>query len=904
SDLSALDWPTGFVRRESVESLEERKWKHTKWAWRSTGTVQHEGHAAEIRTCLGVFRCESCNRLTRPKTQPGGRKAQIAEGCTSTTCHIDAPLVHDKCKARTFHYRIQRGGESVLVWEHFGDHSTHDRPPGGTTLSKWEEDQVDSQVMRKPEASAHALRTGDPAPGSVPFADISPALAAPGAARYQQAQSHIRLGIHTGSTKSAIAVMSGFGDLNKRLSTPFLIDDRLGGPVYMTFQTPWMDEMIGEAVESWIVDLASGPEASRHGFAVDGDHTYFKEGQLLVTCAFSTTSREWTPVLYSWINGLDTAHHRPHFAQIFKSIIKHAGDRFTRKLLLCVMDFSGAQRSAHAQEYAEAIISITPGFTSLSKEAQAAERCQLILEAEQAEVGCEVHFWCSADHIKKTHSLVPPHLAPFFEQCLCELISPKTTSERFDTVLLNLKTTFPEIKSWISWWERRPIASMIFPAKSAVDLVLAAKVPSTSNPVEHSHSLLHHAVGSNQELFPGIEKLWLHAREMQKKQEAIKAGYFNAGDVRDCHPQKPRTWDENDGWVPDTIAALAAADAAAALNGSSYAWDSPNSCFFDTGLELWFRAFSRWSDTERAAFLAAVPARSGLATIFFHFQRRLQWVTRNSGGSTGSIRKGEGELGLGQSLTRMLIFHRWNLYPDPTDYGCATTWLWHALRDYNTGLNIHLLFSIVHQVSGVCPSNHATQVRIGGIQDLFRINLFDLRATRRKGGAATSLTEYFAHCTPRIYPGNDEGGSCVLHTLPAPLCEHPGCARSMERREIETLWPKVLQINPESGTELRLPIDRSFSIDDGSGGQITYELIGSTSFDFPRKHWTSNVLIGGTTFHYDDLVQRGSLVAQGPADLISTPDSRAVLLIYHRTSTSAKVRMNYSCIVTHLHWHL
>ncbi|KAJ6543264.1 hypothetical protein DFH09DRAFT_1088963 [Mycena vulgaris] len=73
----------------------------------------------------------------------------------------------------------------------------------------------------------------------------------------------------------------------------------------------------------------------------------------------------------------------------FQSIIKHAGDRFTRKLLLCVMDFSGAQRSAHAEEYADTIIGITPGFTTLSKEAQAAERRHLVRVAEEAEVGCE-----------------------------------------------------------------------------------------------------------------------------------------------------------------------------------------------------------------------------------------------------------------------------------------------------------------------------------------------------------------------------------------------------------------------------------------------------------------------------------------------------------------------------------
>jgi len=55
SESSPLDWPTGSVRREAVKGEEDHKWKHNKWAWRSNRSVQHEGHAAEQRACLGVF---------------------------------------------------------------------------------------------------------------------------------------------------------------------------------------------------------------------------------------------------------------------------------------------------------------------------------------------------------------------------------------------------------------------------------------------------------------------------------------------------------------------------------------------------------------------------------------------------------------------------------------------------------------------------------------------------------------------------------------------------------------------------------------------------------------------------------------------------------------------------------
>jgi hypothetical protein len=147
SDASTPDWPAAYVRLERVKGEEERKWKHNKWVWRSNGMVQHEGYAAEIRICAGVFRCASCGRLTRPKTNPSTRSAQIRGGCKSRTCSAMAALVHDTCEARSFHYTYTRGEQTVMIWEDFGDHGTHDRPPGGT-LSKFEEDQVVLQTAQ------------------------------------------------------------------------------------------------------------------------------------------------------------------------------------------------------------------------------------------------------------------------------------------------------------------------------------------------------------------------------------------------------------------------------------------------------------------------------------------------------------------------------------------------------------------------------------------------------------------------------------------------------------------------------------------------------------------------------------------------------------------------------------
>ncbi|KAJ7916650.1 hypothetical protein B0H13DRAFT_1870985 [Mycena leptocephala] len=348
-------------------------------------------------------------------------------------------------------------------------------------------------------------------------------------------------------------------------------------------------------------------------------------------------------------------------------------------------------------------------------------------------------------------------------------------------------------------------------------------------------------------------------------------GHFDAANPKNRRPPKPPVWAENDGRAPDTIAALAAVENAN-VTGSAPPSSSnpphthlgcPKLLLFDNGMEIWFRAFSRWTGDEQAV---ASPA----------------------------MIDGDRELGLGQAKARYAIFTRWQLYEHPGSYGCSTTWMDRAIRDSDTSDDVQLQFGVGHLLAGTCAANHSSHIPMGTIQPFLRLNLFDLRIARDKHGATTSLTQYFATATPRISGGNHEGGTTVVHSLPAPFCDHPDCEgmfASITVNSIETLWPKILHINPETGAHPRPPLPRSFNIDDGAGNSIVYELIGTISHNAGRKHWTSKFLIDNTTFHYDDLVRGGSLVLQGKGELISVPDHTAVLWAYHRSSSVTEVRL-------------
>ena len=156
-----------------------------------------------------------------------------------------------------------------------------------------------------------------------------------------------------------------------------------------------------------------------------------------------------------------------------------------------------------------------------SSDAQKAERDSYLQEAQQAESGCDFHFWQSGKRLMQNGSLIPPEKAENFQGLLWTMTGKSTSLVGFNDAVATIQRSFPHINSWLSWWLRGPIASMTFPGRSAVDPDVADQIPSTANEAEHSHSLLHHTVGKDHDLIPGIKNLFLHVKELEKQYEAI-----------------------------------------------------------------------------------------------------------------------------------------------------------------------------------------------------------------------------------------------------------------------------------------------------------------------------------------------------------------------------------------------
>ncbi|KAF8951007.1 hypothetical protein BDZ97DRAFT_2067954 [Flammula alnicola] len=408
----ATDWPDGPQRREVPFGLEKRKWKDTKWVWRSSGNVYRNGHTPR---CGYVWACSLA--ITRRAgglfDQKLGRLHELSRRRSLAGCVNQIWCSQSATRRPTI---TRSHGMVKLFWS-------------GNTMDTTSILGLQVATCRELKKRPWTNRTWVYSP-----LEISPALANPRAARYQLSQSQARLGIAPSvATKGGLSILRSLAELQEELKKPFMINSSLHGPVFLMFQTPFMETVLQDSISPGM-----------------------------------------------------------------KKILKRRGLAFEKKYLLHVFDFSASQRGAHAEEFADAIIAMDPRFRSLTAASQEIERNEYLKQAQEAERGCEFHFWQSAERIMSNGALVP-----------------QAKSGEFNRI--------SRIHGWLSWWLRPAFASMIFPAVSAIDRTIADQIPTTSNPVEHQHSLLHHAVSVDQDLIPGIKKLFLHVQELESQYSAIKA---------------------------------------------------------------------------------------------------------------------------------------------------------------------------------------------------------------------------------------------------------------------------------------------------------------------------------------------------------------------------------------------
>ncbi|KAJ7589359.1 hypothetical protein C8J56DRAFT_1049006 [Mycena floridula] len=975
----ALLWPNGQQTREYRSDLEpDWKWRSSRWVWRSQG-----GTKAQKSVCLGVYICHNCKRPDRPRTDTNARRTQIQKGCDS--CNT-APLREISCTAYTLYTSERRPNPKYnaddpeskepeshtwLVWRHYGTH-THARPPRGT-LSPDEEAKIDEQIRMHSDASAHKLRVGTKHPDSVPLGEIAPQLGDASRARYQVTKGRKRLGLTSGHIDKT---MPNFLDALKECETTkwktrFVISTQLsGGIYYMCFQTPFMRKMLEEGVESFLRDLSTESfTGACHGFVSDGDHSFFQGplGVLFGSCVYNEVLCGWVPVLYTWLHGFSANHFRWHFWRFNLMIVEISGKRFTRELLVHCMDFSAAQKKAHAAEFAATVVDQEHPGIDYEERRRKIEK--LIETATEYQQGCEFHFSESTARIRRT---IPAADLQLFND-LVDTLQRSADLKEFNKAVKKFHGSFPLQRGWLDWWLQEKVARTIFAAKRTMDPKLAGMIPNTTNPIENQHSLLHHATGTKRGLIEGFEDMYLFVNEIETRYMAIKDGHIRPAEPRAPRKRNPAPYDPNaeGGRAPDTHARLAAAGShrkpatdspkkrkrknnsqesptksGAAPPGQteqgssqleplivrqekrllkSYKWVPPNSCFFDTGLELWFQAYMMMSSSSQVGMAELFAKDTLMRTIFRSFQARLQWIQSLD---EKTIDDYNPALSTIQGHVRDAIFNRWNLYENGESYGDNFTWMVKAIEeacDATDALRLSIAgqFAIVHKIvvncQACCQSDYELPKMIISIPIHPRFVVW-ARETLAQAGKRPTIGDYFNSYVPLIYPsppGRKEfsglAGTYPIHEID----DKVDCAVCLdgttERTSIRTTWPEILHIrasdSPLESGRILMTLDFHIVGDHVQDHPVSYSLVGRSLYS--KSHFTTQLIIGSRLFHYDDMV--GHLREIGPAtdieafqlkeDIIRPkPKQDPVFWVYKRTShmqTTTRTVQNLTA-----HWNI
>lgn len=330
----------------------------------------------------------------------------------------------------------------------------------------------------------------------------------------------------------------------------------------------------------------------------------------------------------------------------------------------------------------------------------------------------------------------------------------------------------------------------------------------------------------------------------------------------------------------------------------SYVWTDGNSCFYDCGLELWYRCLEEWPEVTRAEVLADIPDHTVLSRIMWSLRNRLRWAENID---SGNFFSGENIMSSCQKLVGAAILHKWKLIDNAGDYGQPAGWIFMATmvritrcwssvlilqslkllaQDPDLPSRVHEHFGIKHTLYSCCENGHPVYNPRRLIQAASFKEDEIARSRKRTGSETGSISDMFLHLIPR-----NGRNTTPLHELPTTICKFDsGCGKVVEHILVQTSWPAMLIIGPNNydGNPAGLEEDVEFRI---GSEEIRYRLVGRILYNAASEHYTSQVLLDNQTYLYNDMLQ-GRLRNIGSSTKLQETHSEdlVVLTFYSRTS--------------------
>eukprot|EP01137_Pigoraptor_chileana_P016387 Opistho-2@5831 len=153
--------------------------------------------------------------------------------------------------------------------------------------------------------------------------------------------------------------------------------------------------------------------------------------------------------------------------------------------------------------------------------------------------GCSFHLNKSVEGLLQDLELSEDD-SNVFRSCVRWLRKAKTPQE-VDQAAIRLEAAFPACRNWLKWCMQDGISSMAFPGMSRMDPTLRAKLATTTNGTEGTHSRANETGGKRHSIIRGMVAYARFANTFERDERRVAAGDITISNPScDSRPQKKR----------------------------------------------------------------------------------------------------------------------------------------------------------------------------------------------------------------------------------------------------------------------------------------------------------------------------------------------------------------------------
>jgi hypothetical protein len=340
-------WPDGCMVFEVPWGQVRHGVAHFGWMFACNNTKKLRGGARRrYYYCLGVFTCQSCNFVARPKL-PLKVKIGAAAKLPLHVCprHPDAPLLWIPCNGGTDACKLvlDIAPTGTIEAAHSG---LHDHPHPPTSKPSPASLRLLADIVKtNPRAGPAKLRMG--VDGRPSLADVDEAFYNQDRVGYYRRKEKRTAPTKAHGIRNSVASLFEFvRDVPQNFFLQVSIDPK---DANFTMQTPHMRRVLLEASSGLQSDTVEG---------VIHDHDYSGKIDIQFTSGYDCVLRRWVPVLISVIFGRTKKHFAAHWKWLFESYgCQDDWQQFTTLFPGLTLDWSDAE----GESFLDKLVSFAKG---------------------------------------------------------------------------------------------------------------------------------------------------------------------------------------------------------------------------------------------------------------------------------------------------------------------------------------------------------------------------------------------------------------------------------------------------------------------------------------------------------------------------------------------------------------